>query len=98
MFPSARWKAYLRELMESEAKDGNSPKSIYHIYHSQKIWFTQDEKKNGHRESAEENLKKSDELLKDCTDKNNAREEILANTPKPSEALNWGSLTLQDLM
>ncbi len=62
-----------------------------HIYHSQKIWFTRDED-NGHRKAARENLDKCNALLKECATMNNELEETLANTPKPSEVLDWGRL------
>jgi hypothetical protein len=92
LFHSARWKAYLHKLQDDDAAgDGSRPRSIYHIFHSQKIWFTQ-EQKNGHGESAEANLKRSDDLLEDCTNRVEALEETLANTPKPSEVLDWGQL------
>jgi hypothetical protein len=35
--------------------------------------------------------------MKDCTKKVDDLEETLANTPKPSEMLNWDTITLQDL-
>ena len=92
MFHSARWKAYLKDIMDKDEEDNGAPKVIYHIYHAQKIWFAQEEPNNHHRESAEEHLKRSDALLKDCTDKVDALEETLANTPKPSEVLDWGQL------
>ena len=91
MFHSARWKAYLQNLQDNDTGDDAQPRSIYHIYHSQKIWFTQ-EKGNGHGKAAEEHLKQSDALLEDCTTRVDALEETLANTPKPSEVLDWGSL------
>lgn len=92
MFHSARWKAYLKDIMDKDPEDDDSPKVIYHIYHSQKIWFAQEEKKTDHQDSAKENLKRSDVLLKDCADRVDALEETLANTPKPSEVLDWGRL------
>jgi hypothetical protein len=70
--------------------------NIYHMLHSQKLWFTR-EKSNGLQKAAEEHLKRSDALMKDCTDKVDALEETLANTPKPSEMLDWGTITLKDL-
>jgi uncharacterized damage-inducible protein DinB len=91
LFPSARWKAYLQKLRH-DAQDNSPQKTILHIYHSQDIWFAQEQKKNDHQESAKENLKRSDALLKDCTTKVDALEETLANTPKPSEMLDWRSL------
>jgi len=95
LFHSARWKAYLRNLQngeeENEAGDNGNHKTIYHIYHSQKIWFTQ-EKANGHQKAAREHLKRSDGLMKDCTTKIDALEETLANTPKPSKVLDWGTI------
>ena len=92
MFPSARWKAYLRNLQNSEKDNAGAPdKVIYHIYHSQMLWFTRD-KDNGHQKAAEEHLKQCDELLEDCNTMVDALEETLANTPKPSEVLDWSSL------
>ena len=92
MFQSARWKAYLKSLDENDIVDDGQQRSIYHIYHSQKIWFTREPKKNDHQESAKENLKRSDAALKDCTTQVDALEETLANTPKPSEVLDMGRL------
>jgi hypothetical protein len=97
LFPSARWKAYLQDLRDNDTEDDGPQKAILHIYHSQDIWFTQ-EKSNGHGKAAEEHLKQSDALLKDCATKIDALEETLANTPKPSEALNWDTISLQDLL
>lgn len=91
MFQSARWKAYLKNL-HAKDEESDEQKSIYHIYHSQDIWFAQEQKKNDHQESAKENLKRSDAALKDCTTQIDALEETLANTPKPSEVLDWGRL------
>lgn len=96
MFLSARWKAYLKDLHDNKKEDDNLQKSILHIYHSQEIWFTP-QKSNGHLEAAEEHLRQSNALLEDCAERNDALEETLANTPKPSEALNWDSISLQDL-
>ena len=70
--------------------DGNHD-VIYHIYHSQKIWFTQ-EKDNGHQKAADEHIERCDALLEDCSRMVDELEETLANTPKPSEVLDWGSL------
>ena len=95
MFQSARWKAYLKKLQDNENNvDGDRPdpnKNIYHIYHSQKIWFTRDED-NGHQKAAEEHLKRSNALLDECATMVENLEETLANTPKPSEVLDWGRL------
>jgi hypothetical protein len=95
LFHSARWKAYLKKLQDKEdSTDGDNAdfdKVIYHIYHSQKIWFTRDEN-NGHSKSALENLERCDTLLKECTTMVDDLEETLANTPKPSEVLDWASL------
>jgi hypothetical protein len=82
--------------MDNNAETDGTPGSIYHIYHSQEIWFSP-QKNNGHLESAKENLRRSEAVLKECTTQVDALEETLANTPKPSEALNWDTLTLQDL-
>jgi len=95
LFPTARWKAYLKQLQDSEdneAGDNTGPnKNIYHIYHSQKIWFTREED-NGHQKAAEEDLKRSNTLLDECTTMVDNLEETLANTPKPSEVLDWSRL------
>jgi hypothetical protein len=93
LFQSARWKAYLQNLQDEDSVDdgGGQNRGIYHAYHSQILWFTREEG-NGHRESAEEHLKRSDALLEDCATKLDALEEILANTPKPSEVLDWNRL------
>jgi hypothetical protein len=90
LFHSARWKAYLHNLQDNPAEDiGNGEDlNIYHILHSQKLWFTREES-NGHQKAAEEHLKRSDALMKDCTDRVDALEETLANTPKPSQMLDW---------
>lgn len=97
LFPAARWKAYLHKLQEpgSDAgaadADGDPYRVIYHIYHSQKIWFTRDED-NGHSKAARENLDKCDALLAECTTMVDDLEETLANTPKPSTVLDWSQL------
>lgn len=90
MFPAARWKAYLQNLQDDAAGDGGDEKdkTIYHIFHSQKLWFTRDED-NGHHEAAREQLEQCDALLKECSTMVNDLEETLANTPKPSEVLDW---------
>ena len=96
MFPAARWKAYLNNLRDSddnraEGADADPFKVIYHIYHSQKLWFTRDED-NGHQKAAEEHLKRSNDLLEECTTMVDDLEETLANTPKPSLVLDWSRL------
>ena len=97
MFHSARWKAYLSDLQKSgtegksDAGAADPVSFIYHMYHSQKIWFTRDED-NVHAKAARQNLDKADSLLKECTTMNDDLEETLANTPKPSEVLDWGQL------
>ena len=97
MFPSARWKAYLRSLQnparDSEASDGANEhyEVIYHIYHSQMLWFVKDEP-NGHQKAAEKHLERCDELLAECNTLVDGLEETLANRPKPSEVLDWYSL------
>ena len=92
MFQPARWKAYLQSLhAKKKGKEPDSQESIWQIYHSEKLWFTQ-EKNNGHADSAEAHLKESAAVLKDCTERVEALEETLANTPKPSEVLDWGRL------
>jgi hypothetical protein len=52
------------------------------------LWFTRDES-NGHGKAAREHLERSDGLLEDCTATVDALEETLANTPKPSQVLDW---------
>jgi uncharacterized damage-inducible protein DinB len=92
LFHSARWKAYLKRLQEDPVEgDGSGHKAIYHIYHSQKIWFTREEG-DGHRNNAEDYLRQSDAALRDCAARISALEETLANTPRPSEVLDWGRL------
>jgi hypothetical protein len=98
LFPSARWKAYLQRIRDNDMEDNDTQKAILHIYHSQDIWFAQEQKKDDHQASAKEHLKQSDAFLKDCSDRVDALEETLANTPKPSEMLNWDKMTLSDLM
>jgi DNA polymerase III alpha subunit len=95
LFHSARWKAYLQDIQDNP-DDEKSIDNIYRSLHSQKLFFTVDEK-NSHQKDAEEALKRSDDLMKDCTDRVDALEETLAHTPKPSEMLNWDTMTLQDL-
>jgi hypothetical protein len=95
LFHSARWKAYLQNLQDSPEGDGDDIANAYHTFHSQ--WFTREEN-NGLQQAAEDHLKRSDELMKDCTKKVDDLEETLANTPKPSEMLDWGNVTLQDLV
>jgi hypothetical protein len=90
LFPSARWKAYLQNLQDNDATD-DVQKSIYHIYHSQKLWFTRNDAII-HNKTAGEHLERADALLDDCANKVDALEETLANTPKPSEVLDWNSL------
>jgi hypothetical protein len=96
LFHSAQWKAYLHQLQDRSEAEIEDDGNIYHVLHSQKLWYAVDEK-NDHQKTAEEHLKRSDDLMKDCTKKVDDLEETLANTPKPSEALNWDSLTLSDL-
>ncbi|OGO01656.1 MAG: hypothetical protein A2Y90_04570 [Chloroflexi bacterium RBG_13_52_12] len=96
MFHSARWKAYLQQLQDNPEGEAGNIDNIYHVFHSQKLWFAREEKSN-HQKDAEEHLKRSDALIDDCTRKVDALEETLANTPKPSEMLNWNTVTLQDL-
>jgi len=91
LFQPARWKAYLKSLQSKKGEKSGSQDGIWQIYHSQKIWFTQ-EKNNGHTDSAKAHLKESADVLKDCTERVEALEETLANTPKPSEVLAWSRL------
>jgi hypothetical protein len=55
------------------------------------LWFTRDDA-NGHQKAAGEHLERCDALLADCSVMNAALEETLANTPKPSEVLDWSRL------
>jgi hypothetical protein len=96
LFHSARWKAYLRQLQNNRETEANNIENIIHAFHSQ-MWFTREEN-NGHQKAAEEHLKRSDALIKDCTRQVDALEKTLANTPKPSEMLDWNSVRLQDLV
>ncbi len=95
MFHSARWKAYLQKLQDNREEEADNIDNIYHAFHSQ-MWFAREEN-NGHQKAAEEHLKRSSELMEDCTKKVDDLEETLANTPKPSQMLDWNSVTLQDL-
>jgi hypothetical protein len=100
LFHSARWKAYLQQIRE-EAKNNpventDTISSLFHKLHSESL-FVQDEN-SGHQAAAEAHLKRSEELMKDCTDRVDALEETLANTPKPSLAIDWNGMTLGDLM
>ena len=79
------------ENSELKSEDANPDKSILHIYHSQKIWFTRDED-NGHGKAARESLEKCGTLLDECTTMVDDLEETLANTPKPSTVLDWSRL------
>jgi hypothetical protein len=94
LFQPARWKAYLHSLQDG-GTDGNDepPKrdNIYSIFYSQKLWFLRDDP-NPHHEAAREHLDRCDALLGECTEMVDALEETLANTPKPSEVLDWGSV------
>ena len=96
MFHSAQWKAYLQNLQDRSEAEIEDDEIIYHVLHSQKLWYAVDEKSD-HQKEAEAHLKRSDALMKDCTDRVDALEETLANTPKPSEMLNWDTMTLEDL-
>jgi hypothetical protein len=96
LFHAARWKAYLRDLQKEDNGDSDpdntdTEKSILHIYHSQKLWFTRDED-NGHGKAARESLDKCTTLLDECTTMVDDLEETLANTPKPSTVLDWSRL------
>jgi hypothetical protein len=93
LFLPARWKAYLQNLQDNDTGDDGDgrPKSIYQIYHSQLLWFTRDYV-NVHNKTAGEHLERADALLDDCSMKVDALEETLANTPKPSEVLDWNNL------
>jgi hypothetical protein len=91
LFQSARWKAYLQSLQTHEEDPPGSQNSIWRIYHAEKLWFTQ-EKNNGHADSAAAHLEESAALLEDCAERVDALEVTLANTPKPSEVLDWSQL------
>ncbi len=88
MFCSARWKAYLRDVQAKDKETDGRDKGIYHIFHSQKLWFTRDDAED-HQRAAEEHLKRCDVLLAECSAMLDDLEETLANTPKPSEVLDW---------
>jgi hypothetical protein len=100
LFHSARWKAYLDKIQDDAqnnvTEDSDSISSLFHKLHSES--FLSKKKDNGHQAAAEESLRRSEELMKDCTEKVDALEETLANTPKPSEMLNWGSMSLGDML
>ena len=96
VFHSARWKAYLYQLQDDQGVEANDIENILRNFHSQ-LWFTRT-KNNGHQKVAEKHLKRSEALIKDCTRQVDALEKTLANTPKPSEMLDWNSITLQDLL
>lgn len=100
MFHSARWKAYLDKIQDDAKnnvkEDPDSISGLFHKLHSES--FLTKKEDNGHQAAAEESLRRSEELMKDCTEKVDALEETLANTPKPSEMLNWGSMTLGDML
>jgi hypothetical protein len=96
LFHSARWKAYLKNVPDTDGKsEGNTSldpiTAIYYNLHSQKLWFTREED-NGHGKAARKNLEKCDSVLKECTTMVDNLEETLANTPKPSEMLDWARL------
>jgi ribonuclease D len=102
LFHSARWKAYLLKIKDDSEnninEESDSISSLYHKLHAQSsTWFGKNED-NGHQKAAEEHLKRSNELLNDCTNKVDALEETLANTPKPSQMLNWDKMTLSELL
>jgi hypothetical protein len=99
LFHSAQWKAYLQKIND-DSKDTNYEETdtisgLFHKLHSQS--FLKKEASNGHQAAAEEHLARSEELMKDCTDRVDALEETLANTPKPSLAIDWNGMTLGDL-
>lgn len=100
MFHSAQWKAYLQKIQD-DAKDSTKEETdtisgLFHKLHSQS--FLSKEKDNGHQAAAEQHLARSEELMKDCTNRVDALEETLANTPKPSLSIDWNGMTLGDLM
>jgi hypothetical protein len=97
LFHSARWKAYIRSLQDDRKNaakkeaPGNKSENIYRIYHSQELWFERDEP-NTHNLAAREYLSRCDALLGECTAMVDALEEVLANTPKPSQVLDWRTI------
>jgi hypothetical protein len=96
LFPAARWKAYINNLPNEadrilDPDESDPDKIIYHIYHSQKLWFLRDED-NGHSKAARASLERCDALLDECTTMVDDLEETLANTPKPSTILDWSRL------
>jgi hypothetical protein len=100
LFHSARWKAYLDKIQDDAQnnvkEDSDSISSLFHKLHSES--FLTKKEDNGHQAAAEESLRRSEELMKDCTDRVEALEDTLAHTPKPSEMLNWGSMSLGDML
>lgn len=78
---------------DNEAGDNGNDghKVIQHIFHSEMLWFVRDEA-NGHHKVAGEHLERCEVLLDDCNTMVDALEETLANTPKPSEVLDWGTI------
>jgi ribonuclease D len=102
LFHSARWKFYLQQI-QIDAKDNkreetDSISELFHKIHAQQSALFAKPPDNGHQAAAEEHLRRSEELMKDCTEQVDALEETLANTPKPSEMLNWGAMTLGDML
>jgi hypothetical protein len=100
LFHSAQWKAYLQKIND-DAKDNTKEETdtisgLFHKLHTNS--FISKGENSGHQAAAEEHLRRSDELMKDCTDQVDALEETLANTPKPSESIDWNGMTLGDLM
>ncbi len=92
MFPAARWKAYLQSLQDNEKNNADGHyKTIYHIFHSQKIWFTRDDP-DDHLKVAEEHLKQCNVLLEESSTMLDELEDTLARTPKPSEVLDWSTI------
>lgn len=102
MFHSARWKYYLQQLQdESEdvkSEEADTISSLFHKIHAQQSALFAKPADNGHLAAAEEHLRRSEELMKDCTSRVDALEETLANTPKPSEMLNWDTMTLGEML
>ena len=96
MFPSARWKAYLRNLQDPGKESAEKPDTntiqdnVYRTFHSQQWFLREDPIPNNL--IALEHLSRCDALLRECTAIVDALEETLANTPKPSEVLDWYSL------
>jgi hypothetical protein len=100
LFHSARWKAYLEQIRDNAKnnpdQEPDTISGLFHKLHSEQ--FLIKEESNGHQAAAEAHLRRSEAHLKDCTDQVDALEETLANTPKPSIAIDWNNMTLGEMM